>query len=502
MSENKVQASPSARRLAKELGVDLSEVYKKIGNKRIQAKDVERYYYEGPDENTVRDDVDEAFSLAEEPTAQDNYIADGSRFDEDTVNITKDYSEENTATSGAANLTQEDAQKDLTEELKQDYEYIKESAADISDSASSAQWQEDDKAGSDRGVSDNDILIEEDEAGNEAQEELSEIYADNFQEESASTDDSTNHKFDNMQISNSSETHENPEHNKLTETSDEVEDKTEEETTESPTETGDFASISGSSLDETKNKDADKENNETYQFGQESLKEFAANIELIVRREIKALRQEEQAFISESFLNAVEPNIDKSGEPSEAQAGPEILGELYAKHISEKESSDEHKTIDINGSVSASFSIAKKTFEDSFFERHIGYNKGLCETFVAALSESLKISAENLFGKANVIMVSNDARTIKRSVDLSVYSEAGKLRYDSFDDTRKVNIWILDGCELNSLRISGSDTLDIFVSSSTSKNIRCDISCSALIMDMQRLIHFAIIYKKNIKSML
>ena len=71
MSENKVQASPSARRLAKELGVDLSEVYKKIGNKRIQAKDVERYYYEGPDENTVRDDVDEAFSLAEEPTAQD-----------------------------------------------------------------------------------------------------------------------------------------------------------------------------------------------------------------------------------------------------------------------------------------------------------------------------------------------------------------------------------------------------------------------------------------------
>ena len=124
------------------------------------------------------------------------------------------------------------------------------------------------------------------------------------------------------------------------------------------------------------------------------------------------------------------------------------------------------------------------------------------ETFVAALSESLKISAENLFGKANVIMVSNDARTIKRSVDLSVYSEAGKLRYDSFDDTRKVNIWILDGCELNSLRISGSDTLDIFVSSSTSKNIRCDISCSALIMDMQRLIHFAIIYKKNIKSML
>ena len=144
-------------------------------------------------------------------------------------------------------MTQEDAQKDLTEELKQDYEYIKESAADISDSASSAQWQEDDKAGSDRGVSDNDILIEEDEAGNEAQEELSEIYADNFQEESASTDNSTNHKFDNMQISNSSETHENPEHNKLTETSDEVEDKTEEETTESPTETGDFASISGSS---------------------------------------------------------------------------------------------------------------------------------------------------------------------------------------------------------------------------------------------------------------
>jgi hypothetical protein len=405
MSEQKIQASPAARRLAKELEVDLESVAAFTGDRKIQPEDVERYYYADGDvaESKAALDEDEFFSLNEMQSEADfdnasfsRVLKAGSGPEEEN----EDAPESGGAPEKAASDTQpENAAKAETEEAGETEE------ADIQEAQ--ALKKEDAPA------------VPETE--NELKAPL--MPADEPEDDAQTTD-----------IAEEKKTEALPVH---------------EET-------------------------------------QDPAAEWIA--------ETDAGEKEEAAPQTTADMPAPETDAGWQGES---------LGALYAEHVGDEKDAQSEEAPYMNpmaGCMAVSFSVSKKALEQLFFARHIGYDKGLCETCVTVCGKTLESFGFPFFeNKINVVMVSRDGRSIKKSVDIAQLNEAGSLKYDDYDPLSVVHVWILNGCALDSFAKIETGTLDIFVADREPR-VKVDISCGAALMDMADLIRFAAEYKNNMRK--
>lgn len=399
MSEQKIQASPAARRLAKELEINLEDVAAIVGDKRIQAEDVEQYYYEdGAAKDDGETDENEFFSLSEArdetERAQDEHAAPA----------------EDAAFSRVLKAGSDPEADDETEE-----EPAEETEKIAENQPAAAVWEAPEISRSEENDNQKDAVIEDaDETEPYAKEAAGQTHSDDLTEDPVDAPEAFGRQ----------------EH------------------------------------------DAENEPENTAAVEPEAVHDFTVTEEPVAQ-------------------------------PDALPINGESLGTLYAAHIEQAgtdATEDAPYMNPFSGCMAVSFSLSKKALEQLFFARHIGYDKGLCETSVTVCGKTLKSFGFSFFeNKINVIMVSRDGRSIKKSVDIAQFGEAGSLKYDDYDPLSVVHVWILNGCVLDSFAKIETGTLDIFVADREPR-IKVDISCGAALMDMSELICFAVEYKNNMKK--